>query len=397
MPRSISAPRIVHALLSVTVLATASLFAGVSRAETFSIETMLPFDYGVTGIRADTGNNVVMTGGIGPPNMRQGPPAFIYKGTLDAVTSVTTITDPSLFLFTPSFGGNPVYGAMFYGPNTHRFNPTAIPEGNIRAVGAYLETGPDDFQKGMMYDGPLDGTGTWTSLQVPGADIGITTPHSTMGNLVVGNYNLLTSLTVGHSFVYDIVSQSYLRLDINGAEAATIYGIWQNGGEQSTSYTIVGGLVQTASSTGQGYIASYNAITHAVTGLALYSFADDGTIDTHFEGISAYNGGFSIAANAVSGGSSPAYAFIPTTGAVGSYVYGQASWTAVINTVNGSSATGDTVIDDRLMGIYADGIGARSFISSVPEIDPSCIASGLALVLGSLGLLERRRLWLFSA
>jgi hypothetical protein len=354
---------------------------------------MMPFDYGVTGIRADTGNSVVITGGIGPPNLRQGPPAFISKGPLNAVTSVTTISNPHLHLFRPTFGGNAVYGAMFYGPNTHRFNPSAIPEGNVRAVGTYLENGPNDLQKGMIYDGSLDGTGAWTSLQVPGADIAATIPHSTMGNLVVGNYNLLTSLSEGHPFVYDIVSQSYTRLDINGAEAATIYGIWQNGGELSTSYTIIGGLVQAASSKSQGFIASYSAISQGVTGLALYSFADDVDIATHFEGISAYNGGFSIAANAVSGaGSSPAYAFIPYTGTVGSYSYGHATWTAVVNSINGSSATGDTVIDDRVMGIYSVGVGARSYITSVPEIDPRGFGSVLALVLGSLGFLERRRL-----
>ena len=380
-------------ICSVTVSATALVCAGVCKAETLSIEMMMPFDYGVTGIRADAGNNVVITGGIGPPNLRQGPPAFIYKGPLDAVTSVTTIPNPNLHLFRPTFGGNAVYGAMFYGPNTHRFNPTAIPDGNVRAVGTYLENGPDDFQKGMIYDGPLDGTGAWTSLQVPGADIAATIPHSTMGNLVVGNYNLLTSVSEGQPFVYDIDSPSYTRLTINNAEAATIYGIWQNGGELSTSYTIIGGLVQPASSKSQGFIASYDAISQGVTGVALYSFADDVDIATHFEGISAYNGGFSIAANAVSGGfSSPAYAFIPYTGTVGSYVYGQATWIAVVNTINGTSATGDTVIDDRVIGIYSVGDGARSYITSVPEIDPSCIGSALALLLGSLGFLERRRL-----
>jgi hypothetical protein len=49
---------------------------------------------------------------------------------------------------------------MFFGPNTHRFNPSSIAAGKIRAVGAYLPTGPADFQKGMIYDGPLDGSGT---------------------------------------------------------------------------------------------------------------------------------------------------------------------------------------------------------------------------------------------
>ncbi len=359
-------------------------------AETLPITTMLPFDYGVTGIRADAGSDVVITGGTGLPNLIQPTPAFIYSGPLEGATAATTTGDPRLHLFTPTFSGSSAYSSMFYGPNTHRFNPSTIAAGSVRAVGTYLETGPADFQKGMIYDGPLDGSGTWTSLQVPGADIGATIPHSTMGSLVVGNYNLLTDLSVGHPFVYDIDTQSYERLDINGAYAATVYGVWQNGGETSTSYTIIGGLSQTSSSKGQGFVASYDSLTKHVSGLALYNFDGDTNIDTHFEGISAFQGGFSLAANYVSGSTSGAYAFIPYSGAVGSYVYGDATWKSVVNTVNGAATTGDTVIDDKVMGIYAVTGGIRSYVTGVPEIDPGSTGAVVAMLLGTLASLERR-------
>ena len=388
MFRSLSAAPARRAVLAAAFAATLAT-AAVGRAQSLGISTMLPFDYGVTGIRAGAGDNVVITGGTGLPNLIQPTPAFIYEGPLADVTSVTTTGDPRLHLFTPIFSGSAAYSSMFYGPNTHRFNPSSIAEGNIRAVGAYLQTGPADFQKGMIYDGPLDGSGTWTSLQVPGADVGVTIPHSTMGNLVVGNYNLLTDLSVGHPFVYDIVTQSYNRLDINGAYEATIYGIWQNGGETSTSYTIIGGLSQTASSKGQAFVASYDSFTQNLSGLALYNFAGDVNIDTHFEGISAYQGGFSIAANYVSGSTSGAYAFIPYSGAVGSYVYGAATWKSVVNNVNGAATTGDTVIDDKVMGIYAVSGGIRSYVTGVPEIDPGGTAAVVAMVLGTLASLER--------
>lgn len=362
------------------------------RADRLGITTMLPFDYGVTGIRADAGNEVVITGGTGLPNLIQPTPAFIYAGPLDGALTATTTGDSRLHLFTPTFSGTAVYSSMFYGPNTHRFNPSTIAAGNIRAVGAYLQNGPADFQKGMIYDGPLDGSGTWTSLQVPGADVGVTIPHSTMGNLVVGNYNLLTSLSVGQPFVYDIGTQSYNRLDINGAYEATIYGIWQNGGETSSSYTIVGGLSQTSSSKGQGFIASYDSSSMTMSGLTLYSFNDDVNIDTHFEGISAFAGGFSIAANSIVGVTAGAYAFIPYTGTVGTYAYGAATWKGITNTVNGTATTGDTVIDDKVMGIYAVPGGIRSYVTTtIPEIDPAGFGSMLALLTGALGLKERRR------
>lgn len=386
MPRTVS----IRALPAV-VLVAGMVSAAVGRGESLGISTILPFDYGATGIRADSGTDVVITGGTGLPNLIQPTPAFIYAGSLDALTSVTTSSDARLHLFMPSFGGTTAYASMFYGPNTHRFNPSSIPAGSIRAVGAYLQNGPADFQKGMIYDGPLDGSGTWTSLQVPGADIGTTIPHSTMGNLVVGNYDLLTALSVGRPFVYDIVSGSYKRLDINGAYAATVYGIWQNGGDGSSSYTLIGGLKQTASSTGQAFVVSYDSVSQNLSGLALYNFADDVGIDTHFEGISAFAGGFSIAANQVAGASSGAYAFIPYSGAVGSYVYGAATWKSITNTVNGATTTGDTVIDDKVIGIYPVAGGIRSYVTTVPEIDPAGLASVLALLGGGLGLLERRR------
>lgn len=381
---------IVRSGLAVACAGMLLVAAHDAASQTVGITTMLPFDYGVTGIRADDGNDVVITGGTGLPNLIQPTPAFIYRGTLADATAVTTTGDPRLHTFMPTFSGSTAYSSMFYGPNTHRFNPSSIAAGNIRAVGAYLQTGPADFQKGMIYDGPLDGSGTWTSLQVPGPDIAVTIPHSTMGNLVVGNYNLLTDLSVGHPFVYDIVTQSYTRLDINGAYEATVYGIWQNGGETSSSYTIVGGLSQTQSSKGQAFVASYDSTRQEVSGLALYSFAGDPGIDTHFEGISAFNGGFSIAANYVSGATAGAYAFIPYSGAVGSYVYGSATWTGIVNTVNGTPTTGDTVIDDKVMGIYAVTGGIRSYVTVVPEIDAGSSGSIAALVVGALAALERR-------
>lgn len=145
-------------LAAVVAAGVVVLASAAGRAESLPITTILPFDYGVTGIRADDGNEVVVTGGTGLPNLSQGLPAFVYRGPLDGMASATTTGDPRLHLFMPVFGGTTAYGAQFYGPNTHRFNPSSIAAGSIRAVGAYLENGPADFQKGMIYDGPLDGS-----------------------------------------------------------------------------------------------------------------------------------------------------------------------------------------------------------------------------------------------
>jgi hypothetical protein len=69
-----------HPTVRVVVVACAGvpLFAARAASQTVGITTMLPFDYGVTGIRADDGDDVVITKGTGLPNRIQPTPAFIY-------------------------------------------------------------------------------------------------------------------------------------------------------------------------------------------------------------------------------------------------------------------------------------------------------------------------------
>ena len=98
---------------------------------------------------------------------------------------------------------------------------------------------------------------------------------------------------------------------------------------------------------------------------------------THFEGISAVDGGFSVTATTVQGAS---YGFIPTN-SDGSF--GTASWIAITNNVSTNLITGDTVIDTTVMGIYTSTNGIYSYISTVPE--PSTyglLGIGLLVALG---------------
>jgi len=71
----------------------------------------------------------------------------------------------------------------------------------------------------MMYQGPADGSGTWTTINVPdtiaGGTVANTVPHSTMGDLVVGNYDLAGApLSCGNAFVFDARSGQYRALSI---------------------------------------------------------------------------------------------------------------------------------------------------------------------------------------
>jgi hypothetical protein len=94
------------------------------------------------------------------------------------------------------------------------------------------------------------------------------------------------------------------------------------------------------------------------------SFNNNPSIVTHFEGISEVPGGFSVAATEVSRRDNGAsYAFIPVK-KKGSF--GTARWVAMTNNVNHAPTTGDTVINQSVMGIYPlSGGDAASYISMV--------------------------------
>ncbi len=334
-------------------------------AKTAGIRAILPTNYGVTGVRQDVGANVVLTGGTGPPSLSDGTPAFIYEGPLDQIPSSTTAA--SLHLFYPTFAGETVTSSQFYGPNTPLFDPS-IGAGNVTAVGAYRYTG-SNFQAGMIYNGPLNGSGSYTQIVAPGNGtdaVGDTIPHSTMGNLVVGNFDYQDDQVRGHGFIYNTSSHTYMTVNV-GKFSTTLYGVWQNGGSSGTLYTIVGGYSDNVHGA-KAFIEDYNLATNQFSDFRPFSFDNRPSFVTHFEGISAVRGGFSIAATEVGprGVHGASYAFIPVK-KNGSF--GAASWVAMKNNANGAITTGDTVIDRSVMGIYPiSGSNASSYISEVDQL-----------------------------
>jgi hypothetical protein len=92
------------------------------------------------------------------------------------------------------------------------------------------------------------------------------------------------------------------------------------------------------------------------------SFDNNPSLITHFEGISAVDGGFSLTSTTVQGAG---YAFLPVNGD-GSF--GTPTWTAVTNQIDPLAlTTGDTVIDSIVLGIYSTGGGNVASYLTVPE------------------------------
>jgi len=348
-------------------------------ALTAQIQAVLPPNYGITGVRPDSGGNYLVSGGTNSPSLNVFSPAFLYYGTLDAFPS--TVGGPGLYTYTPSFGGVPITGgAQFYGPNTAFYNPS-IGVGNVSVVGAYKATAGATYQNGMIYHGPLDGTGTWTAIVAPGNGVdavGDTIPHSTMGELVVGNFDYQATPLTGQGFILNTTTNTFKTINF-GLYSTTAYGIWQNGGASSTKYSIVGGFSDAVNG-GKAYIVNYDSATETFSDFTPLSFNNDPTIITHFEGISAVTGGFSVTSTTASPTVAGAgYAFIPQA-LDGSF--GTPTWTAITNNIDPSATTtGDTVVGTSVMGIFTPSSGnATSYIATVPE--PSTLAM---LIIGGMG------------
>jgi hypothetical protein len=323
----------------------------------------------VTGVRGTGHGKVILTGSAATGSGTQADP-FLYRGRLTRAAAGAAVT-----VLTPTFPG--VTSATFYGPDTHAFNPARIPEGQVRAVGSYVSSSAPSgvLNQGMIYLGPLKGSGgSWTSIDVPanGAHtvghvracprrrprcfVMDTIAHSTMGNLVVGNYDLNPTVRggviSGNAFIYNMTRRQWTLLRLGGSLSSqtTLYGIWQDGGPGSPRYTLAGGSA--ASGAKRAFLINYDELTGHFGAPKYYSYGNRRAAVTHFEGITRVRGGFHLVAMSTAQASS--MAFIPLRNGH----LGAATWYPV--NVQASSlcsgdckvVTGNAVYKNHVMGIY---------------------------------------------
>ncbi|MFN4015252.1 MAG: DUF4114 domain-containing protein [Reyranella sp.] len=304
-----------------------------------------------TGVRADLNGSVILTGSQATSGSTATTP-YLYQGPLNDTGSGT------MYVLTPDFAD--VTSATLYGPDTAIFTP-GIGLGNVRAVGSFQSSASPAgvINHGMIYEGPVNGVGgTWTQIDVPsngvnvvggvviGTQVADTILHSTMGNLVVGNYDLDPSGEAGaNAFIYDIVSEQYTLLNINGSydNLTSLYGIWQNG-VGSNSYTIAGGTLG-ESGLNVAFLATYDYTTGAIANLTYYTGFNEPGVVTHFENITAVPGGFNLVATTDRG---PAFASV-TLNPDGTY--SEATWTG-IDLPGNDLLTGNIAYQNVIGGIY---------------------------------------------
>lgn len=231
-------------------LAIFGAFSVLSASQLRAVD-YVPFNYTggsngnlITGIRGyDNVNDLVFITGSYETGVGGNTTSLLFQG------SVTT-QEGTWRSFNPDFSGSgqTVTSSSLYGPNTFLYDPSLGP-GGVRAVGSYKYSEATDpaADHGYIYEGTIS-SGTYTQIDAPssivgGATVINTIAHSTMGRLVVGNFD--TSLDTGHAFIYDLApgvgQPQWVNFNPTENEAASVtaYGIWQNG--NSEIYTIVGG------------------------------------------------------------------------------------------------------------------------------------------------------------
>jgi len=293
----------------------------------------------VTGVRGWAGTDVILTGNSVEDG---GTVAMLYAGPL------APTDEGGIFLLPPDISGQEVTTSTFYGPDTYVFNP-ALGKGNVRAVGSYQYAGSEAYNHGMLYEGAPAGGGSWRQIDVPssavgGAAVWNTIPHSNMGDLVVGDYDLKGEPLSANAFVYDLVRDRWTIFDFEGCTLTTAYGIWQPA-PGSSQYTIVGGT-RDGHGLDRGFVVAYDSKSGAFTNLKLYSAMNQPGLLTHFEGITQSIHGYHLA------GMTATCALVAEISVNPDGSFSDAVWTAY--TYPGSElTTGNPIYQDTLMGIFA--------------------------------------------
>jgi hypothetical protein len=250
----------------------------------------------LTGVRTADGNSSeVLLSGFTWVNfeytngLKSNYGSFIYRGPLQGGG-----TWFGNFVY-PSSINNTVLGTFFYGPcNANASGLTNIRDADnfFQAVGDYSTLEGGAMQFGLLFQGYFNGTGVWKTLDPsvlltsPEQTLFGTIAHSTMGGLVVGNYNTAQETYHSMSFVYDIADDVYTPLLYTSSAGVpdfsygiTAYCIYHYQG--TDLYSIAGGITKLGYE--DGFIVDWNATSRTAHNWRMFHHVNS-TI-THFQGM----------------------------------------------------------------------------------------------------------------
>jgi len=227
---------------------------------------------------------------------------------------------------------------------TSCYGPDWITRDTVRVVGSWKRASVDGSM-GFLYEGTLGGSGVWENV-TPSADAKNTYVHSTMGGYAVGNYD--TRDWNGFAFLYDIGAASCTPIAYPSAYSTTCYGIWQNAADH---YTLVGGYAQLQGDTiSHGWMCDFSP-ADGFTNWTSFSYMDaaGNAAITHFEGIDGTTAGrYSISCNFGGTATAGAALLTITRNAAGAFVHPQ--WTPYTYP-SASLTTNDCVVGTTCLGI----------------------------------------------
>uniref|UniRef100_A0A6C0CC57 Uncharacterized protein n=1 Tax=viral metagenome TaxID=1070528 RepID=A0A6C0CC57_9ZZZZ len=257
----------------------------------------------------------------------------------------------------PSSENNTVTSTSLYGPNNGK------KKRHIQVVGNYTNEESGDSAIGCLYEGNLDGKGKWTTI-IPTSSNPVlnTICHSTMGGLIVGNYD--TNSKIGKAFIYDIETKKYFDIVKLGAISITAYGIWHN---ICSSYTICGGFSNfKEGAVDTAYLVDWDNHTHTFHNWRDYSYGNNHTLITHFDGITSdEKGGYNLTGDWKDLDNSTDLAFFANVKRCKcKKSFTRATWES-ISYPNQPITSGNSVYQDTVIGVYAspDSENVNGYIS----------------------------------
>lgn len=330
----------------------------------------------ITGVRGVNNSSDVFLTGINmdtttSPTTNYG---LLYRGPLliPNVNSWNKIGPAKTII--KKVGTDTSSGLNFYGPNNGTIPGTVVVVGNYNLPGV-------NTAYGVLYQGALDGSGTYTQISPDGLTRGTvnsTIVHSNMNGYVVGNFN--TSLdTASHAFIMAIGSDptnpntyAYTEIPLSvvtgGAASITAYGIWYNA--SLNNYTIVGGYSKVLGDNGlsTGYIVDWSPANGFTNFTPLFYNNDSSTSKvSHVEGITTDNaGGYYLSIDwAQTVSASPTGAALVQISRTASGGFGTPMWTnfafpgAAITSAN-------TVFEKNVLGVYANPAPTTPYLAVFP-------------------------------
>lgn len=343
---------------------------------------------GIRGVDGDSKDKVYISGFYEPPTTIDSEE--VKDG--DEVTGITKVASKvTSFIYKGCLHGRGKWYELnfpdstvtnLYGPNNGKNSK------EIQVVGNYTTTKTGSTLLGCLYEGPLKGTGNWTTIVPkslsPTQKIINTICHSTNGGLVVGNYD--TILVQGKAFIYDIKLKKYYEIAKNGSKSITAYGIWYNSENSKPTYTICGGYsnLNLQSGVSSAYLVDWNNDSKEFSNWRSYSFNNSPvtSLITHFDGITTDgNNGYNLTGDSI-GADESSIAFFVNVPACTldslnipissdgkksrkskmskvTKITADATWSEISYPVSKGKTSGNSVYQSTVIGVYSTSKGEQ--------------------------------------